>query len=382
VSSASSVGNSTDDDVEFQPAEKDKKTRNQPPGQQGDTKAPKKRRAVESAITGARAASRIPVNALDHPRPYEPSGNVLGNSAQARFGTQTQGSLPTVAQSTASRQWLEESTATTQKKAARATLQAVPDPASKQAATLAALACTQVTPLVTTEDGTVMDMVKNLNQLVAVLMREQVTTGLGISEDAERRLRSIQRIHEQDPGCFVGKLLEDLHSADLAKAEMRGLIQSLVGQREFHRPNTFPRYVDRYEIDRAWQALRKHVHEGFGIGNFGLEPEGFDAGYISARIDDLSKSCRDAELGVPKQFLEELVPHLESALSAQAVVGALLCRWLFHGPESMCHNVYSPKEMKLFETLLLNGNRPIPHTVDKTVSLIKCRWCRRSPTFR
>jgi hypothetical protein len=79
---------------------------------------------------------------------------------------------------------------------------------------------------------------------------------------------------------------------------------------------------------------------------------------VAARINDLSESCCDPELGVPKHFLKELAPHLESALSAQAVVAALVCRWLFAEPEWMCCDVYSPKETNLCEIMVGNCEFP------------------------
>jgi hypothetical protein len=369
-----SVSNSTDDDFDKQTARKRQKLnpslRNQSPGHEPGSKAPRKtakvhieqsnivptrgptalkapprkrkistevvdlsglsppppkRRAIESAIVEDTIVSRVPMIDPIHARPNPPTSSVPDDHTQTSHSIEAQDSVSALTQHTASVQ--------------------------TQAA---AFVRDQDSPFPSTEYSDLVNMVKDTTRLVAALMREQVLTGFDISEELEARLKCIRRTIERDSGELLHKMLQDIHSADSAKAEMRQLIHDLVGHRVFGRPNTFPRYVDPFDINRAWKKLRQHIHQSFGFDEPNSEPNGFDAGYIAARIDDLSKNCRDSELGVPKHFLEELAPHVTSTLSAQAVVAALVCRWLFAEPEWMCRDVYSPKETKLYEALLVN----------------------------
>jgi hypothetical protein len=317
----------------------------------------------------------------NHDRPNPPTSSVPDDHTQTSHSIEAQDLVSALTQHPASVQRQEIASAPTREGVASPT-QGEPStvgPASKKArvpasenapasvkppvskestATIqpqaAAFVRDQESPFPSTEYSDLVNMVKDTTRLVGALMREQLLTGFDISEELEARLKYIRRTVERDPGELLDKMLQDIHSADSAKAEMRQLVHDLVGHRVFGRPNTFPRYVDPFDINKAWKKLRQHIHQSFGFDEPNSEPNGFDAGYIAARIDDLSKNCRDSELGVPKHFLEELAPHVTSTLYAQAVVAALACRWLFAEPEWMCRGVYSPKETKLYEALLVN----------------------------
>jgi hypothetical protein len=208
----------------------------------------------------------------------------------------------------------------------------------------------------TTDDVTALVMVKDLASLVGVLMREQAKSGFDWTPEVEDRLRCIQRTVKREPGQLLDKVLQDLHSADAAKADLRSILHDLVGRRDFHKDNTFPRVPEPMDIDRGWKTICNYVRDAFGYDNPPEpKPRAVDAGYVAARIDDLAKNRRDSELGKLKQIIEELALHLKSPHSVRAVVGALLCRLLFSGPEIMCQDVYSPKELKLYKALLLNS---------------------------
>ncbi|KAF1911302.1 hypothetical protein BDU57DRAFT_524348 [Ampelomyces quisqualis] len=88
-------------------------------------------------------------------------------------------------------------------------------------------------------------------------------------------------------------------------------------------------------------------------------------GYVAARIDDVVRAPRTQGLGTISAFLNDLASHLQSPHLARALLGALLCRWLFRASEPMCQNVYSQKEMKLYESLLQNGRASEVQHLDK-----------------
>jgi hypothetical protein len=152
------------------------------------------------------------------------------------------------------------------------------------------------------------------------------------------------------------KTIPDLQSADAAKAELRALVHDLIGRREFHKDNEFPKMPDPKDLTKSWKALRDHLKDAFGAG-FSWEPVPlkFNIGYVAARMDDLADTRRQTGLGTTLQFLGDLDSYLKSPHLVNAVLGALLCRWLLLKAEPLCRNVYSSKEMKLYEALLLDG---------------------------
>lgn len=78
------------------------------------------------------------------------------------------------------------------------------------------------TPRSSTEDVTTLDIVKDLAQLVNIIMREKA-----------RLNPRLTRTVKQEPSKLHQKTLKDLHSADAAKADPRVLVHVLIGRRGF-----------------------------------------------------------------------------------------------------------------------------------------------------
>ncbi|OAL06416.1 hypothetical protein IQ06DRAFT_323380 [Phaeosphaeriaceae sp. SRC1lsM3a] len=181
------------------------------------------------------------------------------------------------------------------------------------------------------DDITALEMVKDLAQLVGVLLREQVTFGFGgMTEDIEHRLKGMRRTVEREPGGLFDNLL-------------------------------FPKVLDVRQILAKWETLCETVKHAFGFGPFDPNPKPEDAGYVAARIDDLTKNLPIHGLDASKEFVEEIVLRLESPYLVRSVLGALLCQWLFSGPEPMCIDAYSLKERKLYESLLFTRPDEVQH---------------------
>lgn len=198
-----------------------------------------------------------------------------------------------------------------------------------------------------------MEVVRDLTEIVAVLLRQQTVARFGITKDVEFRLRCIQRTTEREPGQFLAKMLQDLHSVDAAREDFARLVHDLVSHRELNRVNVFPRDLDPASVNKSWKALRTRVADAFGFDDYDEPvPSPEDAGYVAARIDDLANNKCASGLTSPKQFLDELKDRLESPHLVQATLGALLCGWLFSGPEPMCEYIYSPKEVEMYRALV------------------------------
>ncbi|KAH4308205.1 hypothetical protein HBH70_050320 [Parastagonospora nodorum] len=217
-----------------------------------------------------------------------------------------------------------------------------------------------------TEPTSTIEAVRDLTEIVAVLLRQQTVARFGMTEEVESRLRCIQRTTEREPGQFLAKMLQDLNSIDAAREDLSRLVHDLVTRRELNRENVFPRDLDSAGINRSWKALRTYVEDAFGFEDCDEPlPRAEDAGYVAARIDDLANNKCASGLTSPKQFLEELKDRLESPHLVQATLAALLCGWLFSGPEPMCEDIYSPKELELYCALLLTRGAAEVQQLDK-----------------
>jgi len=206
-------------------------------------------------------------------------------------------------------------------------------------------------------EETVMAKLGDLADLVAVVLHEQAKSSFGLTPEVKARLRGLQREIEDMPGQQMAMLLQDMHKSDASRADVRDFVHTVVGCRRLDGKSAFPVEQEPSKIDRSWKDIRKHVKESFGRWDQPTEPEpkAEDAGYIATHMDDLMKNRPNFGLESPKQFIEELASYLESPFSVQALLGALLCGWLFSGPEPMCDEVYSEKEMKVYEALMLAG---------------------------
>jgi hypothetical protein len=204
-------------------------------------------------------------------------------------------------------------------------------------------------------EQTTLDMVKDISHLVSLLMRDRVLGGKGITEEMKDRLINITRTPDREPGELFANVLRDLHAAEAANKDLRDLLRDLVGRRDYKMVNAFPSTPDKADIEKAWKDMRQYIKDAFGHDpDFEPTPSGIGAGYIAARIEDLAKDGREL-LGPQRMYFEKLSPFLASPHSAHAVVSTLFCRWLFAAPEPMFQDLYSDKELKIYETWLLNG---------------------------
>ena len=301
-----------------------------------DTSPPRQRQAVEKHVVGTEIVSKD----LDRRRLHQTAQQSSSSPSQALSRIQVQKSIQLQAQNIDPAQIELRGLTQVQRQEPR-------------------LTATEREPTQTADDLTALARVKDLSQLVGVLMRGQAESAYGLTQEVEGRLKCIERTVEREPGQLLYKMLQDLHSADAANADLRSMLHDLVGRRQFHQENSFPRVPDQTDIDKGWKTFRKYVRDAFGYG-YPSEPKprGIDAGYIAARIDDLAKDGRHP-LGSPTKFTEELTSYLHSPHSVQALLSALLCRWLFAAPEPICKGAYSLKELKMYESVLLNSKRSI-----------------------
>jgi hypothetical protein len=288
---------------------------------------PIKRQVVESAVEGSPVASRLPAVDSTSPRPLSPR-TIARSAFQIPHPNRVLGQAKDAVSNGYTRV----------------------DPPLKQEAGAVPVQ-DKSTP--SADEKKTLGMIQDLGNLIAVYMREQ-KLGSGMTTELEDRLRCIRKTVERHPGQLLDKMLADIESADLVNARMRAMLHDLVGRRDFDTQKTFPHTSQTHDINKAWGKIRDKVQMSFDIRDYPSEPapRPEDAGYVAARIDDLSKNASTPETESPKQFLEEFVSRLDSPHVAQSIIAALLCHWIFAGPEPMCHDVYSSKETKLYEALL------------------------------
>jgi hypothetical protein len=329
----------------------------------GDSSPPPKRQALRSAPEGAKMNDEVPMviagvkhaqrsGDVQNDRPARPSQNRIQSKTQAPSPNsfphhgRVSGAEPTYRDAAVPPRRLANNLAQETAMSTAGSTASGPKQNS-------AIVSVQHGPSSFAKVPTVINAVRDLAEIVAVLLRQQTQSTFGMTNEVEARLKCIKRTVEREPGQLLAKLLQDLHSADAARTDMRDLVRDLVGRREFNRDNVFPQDLDAESIDKGWKAIRKHIQEAIGFDDCsGPPPRLVDAGYVAARIDDLATNQCALGLTSPKKFLEELAQRLESPHSVQAVIGALLCGWLFSGSEPMCDDVYSSKELELYRALL------------------------------
>ncbi|KAH7396895.1 hypothetical protein DE146DRAFT_756583 [Phaeosphaeria sp. MPI-PUGE-AT-0046c] len=212
------------------------------------------------------------------------------------------------------------------------------------------------------DDITALKKVQDLTQIVGVLLRAQLTLSFGMNEEIEHRLKSIQRTVDREPGQLLDDILSSLHSGDRARADMRAILHTLLdGQHPTDVKQRFPKVLGAKQIVVRWGTLCDNIKNAFGFGPFEPSPKPEDAGYVAARIDDLAKNLPIHGLDLSREFVEEIALRLESPHLGRSVLGALLCQWVFSGPEPMCIDAYSTKERKLYETLRFTSVEEVQH---------------------
>jgi hypothetical protein len=155
-----------------------------------------------------------------------------------------------------------------------------------------------------------------------MLMYEHASSGGAMNDDVKTRLKLIQHFLKKEPRALYGNMLRDLHSRDLAEDRFRKLLFGLIEQIEANgRSKNFPVKPWDEDLAAGWKALRREFYDAFGTECTSPLPEPIDAGYVAARIDDLSKHG-GVSLGKEKEYLEQLAPHLKSLHLAQSILSA------------------------------------------------------------
>lgn len=195
------------------------------------------------------------------------------------------------------------------------------------------------------------EAVGNLRDIIVATLRAQFEHKFGASEETESHIRSVQKILEEEPEELQDR--EEVVRAYAALARQRDLLRELVGGRAYHDENTFSTPIDAVRIDQHWQGMYNSIREALGPEEVSEPtPTGPEAGYVAARIADLASNHRAPGLTSPIQFLDKLAHALQSPHLLRAILGALLCGWLFAGEEPICKDVYSIKELHLHQLVL------------------------------
>jgi hypothetical protein len=130
----------------------------------------------------------------------------------------------------------------------------------------------EIDPSTTAEDLIARGMVKDLAQVVGILLRDQAKSDIGLSDEVRARLQTVQRTVQFDPGQLLEKMLEDLHAADSIRADHVALFKGLVGDKQSRGKNEFPRVLNTYEIGDSWRKLRTRVSDAFGVATNCTQP--------------------------------------------------------------------------------------------------------------
>ncbi|OAK93342.1 hypothetical protein IQ06DRAFT_366865 [Phaeosphaeriaceae sp. SRC1lsM3a] len=283
-SEVSSVSDSTESDYDEQHAKKKPKTSSiaqaRPPLRKHSRKpSPSKGQAVEERELQKDATKKEqpPVKSTQSPKP--PANGTLGSTSISKI------SVPSSENS------LSRSSDAVEKKSLRGS-PSVPSTITEEAdgytlvqeplraKTAVPSSDTQTSPppvpaAQSADNITALEMVKDLAQLVDVLLREHVTFGFGgMTEDIEHQLKGMRRTVEREPGGLFDNLLSEMYSNDRARTDMRVVLHTLLdGQHPTDAKHRIPKVLDVRQILAKWETLCETVKHAFGFGPFDPNPK-------------------------------------------------------------------------------------------------------------
>jgi hypothetical protein len=225
------------------------------------------------------------------------------------------------------------------------------------------------------------------NNVLFQLYREWDPTGRKKLPEMSQRLILIARTMKKEPGSLAERVLEDVESLSYSNEKFRKTLKSLVGNQD---DRTFPVHPLRRDIDGGWRRLQKEFRDAivYDHPHDSQLPEAWVAGYLASQTSHLLKD-KNAALD-PASYLEELEVPLDNLHTVLNLVSALLCSWMFATPDAFCSELYSKKELKMYETTLVTGKPLLPlpsakHPLTprrRSIRRSKDRQNGRSPNFQ
>jgi hypothetical protein len=190
------------------------------------------------------------------------------------------------------------------------------------------------------------------NSVLFQLYREWDPTGRKKLPEMDQRLNLIARTMKKEPGTLGERVFEDVQSLSYSNEKFRKTLKSLVGN-QHDRP--FPVHPLRRDIDGGWRRLQKGFRDAivYDYPHDSQLPEEWIAGYLASQTSHLFKD-NNASLD-PASYIEELEVPLDNMHTVLNLVSTLLCLWMFATPDAFCSELYSHKELKMYETTLVTG---------------------------
>jgi hypothetical protein len=190
------------------------------------------------------------------------------------------------------------------------------------------------------------------NNVLFQLYREWDPTGRKKLPEMSQRLTLIARTMKKEPGSLAERVLEDVASLSHSNEKFRKTLKNLVGYQD---DRTFPVHPLRRVIDGGWRRLQKEFRDAivYDYPHDSQLPEEWVAGYLASQTSHLFKD-NNASLD-PASYIEELEVTLDNMHTVLNLVSTLLCLWMFATPDAFCSELYSNKELKMYETTLVTG---------------------------
>ncbi|KAH6633445.1 hypothetical protein C7974DRAFT_412438 [Boeremia exigua] len=165
----------------------------------------------------------------------------------------------------------------------------------------------------------------------------------GITQTMERVLGEFQA------GPVKGMVAWAKHYIELQKKLNEALASMRIVPGRDCAPHQYPKAPQIKVLRDEWLHLREGIQEMVGYESGALAHE--DRGYISAKVEDLLGGCKsDEELN---HWIEATAIRVHQPWSAQVVIGALTCHWLFAGPEPMLTEAYRGVLLSYYKSVAL-----------------------------
>lgn len=193
----------------------------------------------------------------------------------------------------------------------------------------------------------------NLNNKVDVclsILSSLVTHQLDLPEETAAHIHQLIRTSREPKQSFLENLLKDLESQRALKARHRNMVKKLVEFVDLNNGTVFPKTTPQNEVDRMWTAFHEHVVSIVGFNNVKPVLSQDSGGYMTVSAENIAHSRIPGE--ELEAYVESLGDPLRSPHAQQLLFSALLCRWVFAGPEIVFKDTHSAGMLHLYSGIL------------------------------
>jgi hypothetical protein len=182
------------------------------------------------------------------------------------------------------------------------------------------------------------------------LVREKLDARQDIPDDIYTTMRTVCRTIGHEPGSTFQRILQDICQVNKSRESYEKILRDLIGQRNFGITSTFPPQPAVNNIKTTWYSVRDTIKDAMQFRNTHVTERMIvvSAAFLSTQLDVLVGGTSIW----PRDFfgwIKQVDKPLGDPVTAQAIMGIVLCCLLFYGPEPMCPEVRWSIATKIYE---------------------------------